>query len=79
MFREVILPVIGICVIGSVIVILFGVAIIAPLNMYECNKLGENINKYTEWHFWGAGESGCLVETEQGLVPKEVWINNTGN
>ena len=46
------------------------------LYKYDCYKLGENVKKHTEYHFFG-GE--CLVEINGEIIPAEKWINNSGN
>ena len=51
-------------------------AIIIPIAKYNCTKLGEQVGYETEYNFFG---SGCLLDIDGEKIPKNRWINNTGN
>lgn len=63
--------------IGVTLLLLLLISLFAlPLIAYNCNKIGENVDKHTEYHLIGGG---CLIDVDGEIIPVDQWRNNTGN
>ena len=64
--------------IGLTLLLSVTTILVMSIVKYDCQKLGTNTGKYTEFHFFGAGGDSCLIRINSVLVPKSVWMNNEG-